>query len=98
MRVISSESPPAYNPLNNTEEELNRASAINSQLQLRQLMLGDSVSEALQVCYALQIIHQQKGIIRSIASGSTPSKVDNKLDRDQVILAAYLRQLNAAKK
>lgn len=96
--MISSESPPAYNPLNNTEEELNRASAINSQLQLRHLMLGDSVSEDLRVCYALHIIHQQKGIILSIDSGTPPTKGENRLDQDQMILAAHLRQLNASKK
>lgn len=84
--------------MNNTEEELNRASAINSQLQLRHLMLGDSVSEALRVCYALQIIRQKKGFILSIDPGTPPTKGENRLDQDQMILAAYLRQLNASKK
>jgi hypothetical protein len=61
-------------------------------------MLGDSVSEELRVCFALHIIHQQKGIIRSIGSGTPRTKGENRLDQDQMILAAYLRQLNAAKK
>jgi len=97
-RIISSESPPAYNVTNTTETELNRAAAINSQLQLRAFMLGNTVSEELRVCYALHIIQQRIGIRRVIADGARLPATEESLIRDQEVLAAYLRRLNDAKK
>lgn len=94
-RVISSESSTAYNPINNTEEELNRASVINSKLRLRHLMLGDSVSDELRVCYALQVLQQRGDLVRRDA---TTKKLERQMHADELVLAVYLRQMNAAKK
>jgi len=96
-RIISSQSPPAYNPVNKSEAELNRAAAINSELQLQYIMLGNTVSEKLRVCYALYLIKQRFGITRVIGTGSNLSAVDKSLVHDREILAAYLRKLNVSK-
>lgn len=97
-RVISSESFSAYNPINNTEEELNRASVINSKIRLRHLMLGDSVSDELRVCYALQVLQQHRDLVRDLGGDATTKKLERQMHADELVLAVYLRQMNAAKK
>jgi hypothetical protein len=97
-RVISSESFSAYNPINNTEEELNRASVINSKIRLRHLMLGDSVSDELRVCYALQVLQQHRDLVRDLGVDATTKKLERQMHADELVLAVYLRQMNAAKK
>jgi hypothetical protein len=100
-RIISSQVSPAYNPLNETESELNRAAEINSELRLRALMLGDTVSEELRVCYALHLIHNRIGILsgfsRLSGTGAASAAAQQNIERDRDILAAYLRRLNKSK-
>lgn len=93
-RVIESEVTPAYNPRDASVEELNRAAAINSQLQLRSILLGDSVSEELRLCFALRLIQERLGL-RRVGQPLTPA--EQKLVADQTALAARLRQLNEAR-
>jgi hypothetical protein len=97
-RIIASEAVGAYNPLNNTAEEMTRASAINSQLQLQQLMLGDTVSEELRICYALRVIRERHKLFREINGTQTHSTAEQKLEADEAVLAAHLLQLNQPKK
>jgi hypothetical protein len=97
-RVISSESSTAYNPINDTEEELNRASLINSKIRLRHLMLGDSVSDELRVCYALQVLQHRADLVRGFGADATTKNLERQMHADELVLAVYLRQMNAAKK
>jgi hypothetical protein len=97
-RIIASETVGAYNPVNTTAEELNRASAINSQLQLRQLMLGDTVSEELRICYALRVIQERRRLGGVVGGTETPTATEQVLDADQKVLAAHLIILNQPKK
>ena len=97
-RIIASEVVGAYNPVNNTVEELNRASAIISQLQLRQLMLGDTVSEELRICYALRVIQERRKLVRTVSGTQAPTAAEKILEADQTVLAAHLLTLNQPKK
>ena len=93
-RIISSQSSPGYNPVDQTDAELDKAAAINSQLQLRALMLGDTVSEKLRVCYALRLIQERLWL----KSPNALNPIERSLIHDQQLLAAHLRKLTDSRK
>lgn len=92
-RIISSEASVAHNPVNSTDAELNQAAAINSQLRLRFLMLGNTVSDELRVCYALQVIGRRI----EVAQSSKDSERVKQLSHERNLLAAHLRELQKSK-
>jgi len=65
--VIRSEPIAAYNPTNNTEEELNKAASINSGVRLQYLILHEA-SEEVRVCYAIRVLNSQLATARRIAA------------------------------
>lgn len=92
IRIIKSDNPPAYNPKDLSEEELNHAEVINSRLRLNFLMSSDEVSEELRACYALRIIQEKKQSLKK--SGISSEAI---LKNDEGILSNYLRKLHSAK-
>lgn len=93
VRIIRSETPPAHNPLDNSERELNRAAVMNSRLRLKELMAGATVSDELRVCYALRVLDDRLRLVKALRKGRQPDPVDKRLLRDQELLAKYLREL-----
>jgi hypothetical protein len=65
--VIRSEPIAAYNPTNNTEEELNKAASINSGVRLQYLILHEA-SEEVRVCYAIRVLNSQLATAQRIAA------------------------------
>jgi len=93
--VIKSQSPGAYNPLNKSEEELNKAAAFNSRLRLQYLMLHEVTNQELKICYALQVVESQIAALQPSASERN-KRVNDRLAlllKQQSSLAKELRAL-----
>ena len=95
--VIRSQSLGGYNPLNHSEEELNRAAAFNSGLRLQYLMLHEATNQELRVCYALQVLDSQITALRPLASEKTKRANDRLalLLKQQTELAKELRAIQS---
>lgn len=85
--VIRSEICGGYNPLNNSEEELNKAAIENSRMKLRHLMLQKSTGRELKVCYALHVLEAQIKAVRRNVSRSAHAS-----NRAQEHLAVLLKR------
>ncbi len=58
--VISSEfQVVAYNPRNDTDEELSKAVVINSDLRLRHLLLHDAANSEIKICFGLHLLRRR---------------------------------------
>jgi hypothetical protein len=66
--VIQSESLGGYNPLDRSEEELNKAAAFNSAGRLQHIMLHEVSDPELKVCYALRVLDSQIATSRQLAA------------------------------
>jgi hypothetical protein len=98
--VIRSEFHAAYNPLDNSEAELNKAAAINSALRLQHLMLHEVSDPELRVCYALRVLESQIVIARRSISVSRSDSAQKHLDillKRQAELAGWFRELQKQK-
>jgi predicted outer membrane protein len=69
-KVIQSEPIGAYNPTNNSEEELNKAAAFNSGIRLQYIILHET-NEELKICFALRILESQIAAARRLASDTS---------------------------
>ena len=94
LRIISSAPTPLYHPSDPTEEEQKRSSGLNSDAQLNQFMLSDSVPEKIRVCYALHLLVGRLLLARDLSGSSLANEYRDGLKRDHEILITYLRQLN----
>jgi len=75
--VIQSEMHAGYNPLNSSDEELNRAAVFNSGLRLQFMMLHEVTDPELKVCYALRVLDSQIATFRLLASENNKAAADN---------------------
>jgi len=96
-RLIEAAHNSAYNPINNSPEELLKADAINAELRLKQLLLV-STNEELRICYALRIVNQSIGTIEQMIRNKTPTSMNLTTAlagplRQREILVKYLREI-----
>ncbi len=97
--VIKSQSFGGYNPLNNSEEELNKAAAFNSRLRLQYLMLHEVTNQEVKVCYALQVVDSEIAALQPLASERN-RRINDRLAlllKQQSDLAKELRALQNKK-
>ena len=101
-RYIQSENTFAYNPTNNTPEELIKADALNAELTLKRLILASN-DEELKTCYALRIanqgIQQIESMMRSkvpVSSMDLPTTLRLSITHREV-LVNYLREIQKRK-
>jgi hypothetical protein len=98
LRIIASSPGPVYHPPNSTDPELNKAAVLNSQTQLRQFMLGDSVPEDIRVCFALRLLDERLLLSRDLNRSDFSAQYKDDLTRDREVLTTYLRRLNERSK
>jgi hypothetical protein len=93
--VIQSPILGGYSPLNDSEEELDKAAAFNSRLRLQHLMLHEVTNQELRVCYALQVLDSQIAALQPLASESKKRVKDRlaTLLQQQTQLAEDLRAI-----
>ncbi len=87
VRIIRSYPGGGYNPVDSSEQELNRAAVYNSHLRLSFLMCGETVSEELRLCYALQVAQSRLALLQS--QHMQPEA--DKLSQEIQVLAVSLR-------
>ena len=96
VRVIRSDDTPIYNSFGYSEREKNESTISVSHLQLKNFMLGDTVPEAIRVCFALHLLERKLGSLRRFVDSSNASL--KRIEQDRGILASYLRELNSPSK
>ena len=101
-RYIQSENAVAYNPTNNTPEELIKADAFNAELTLKRLLVASN-DEELKTCYALRIANQGIQRIESMMQSKVPvSSMDlpftlQRSITHREVLVNYLREIQKRK-
>jgi len=97
--IIQEEAAGAHNVSDDTHEELKRATAANSRLRLKWLMLNQvSVTEELRICYAIRVIDDKLGLHKILRSGINQTPEENELAEKRLILADRLIELDKNKK
>ena len=96
--VIKEESPVAHNIKDDTEEELQRATAANSRLRLNWLMLNDgSVNEEIRISYAIRVIDDRLGLHQIVRSGVQQTPQEEALLKKRLLLGKRLLELDKTK-
>jgi hypothetical protein len=97
VRIIESQPSAGYNPLNTSKEEMARAYAYNSKMQLNALMAKDkSISEELRICYAIHLLDSALGIQKVLRSGTKLLPKEEEMVKQRLILGARLEELAKA--
>jgi hypothetical protein len=84
----------AYNPLDNSEAEIQKATRLNAELRLNYLMANSDISEETRICYAITLLNRSRNLIDRLGPGSHESK---QVESDIKLLTSRLRGIQNEK-